>query len=161
MSAALAIATWGAAVGGGLMAGVYFAFSAFVMKSLGSLPRARGISAMQAINEVILSSAFLPLFFVTTALYLGLAGYAGLRWGAPGSWALLLGGALYVIGMFAMTVLGNVPLNEALKAIDPAGEQAETLWAHYLDRWVLYNHVRTLASTAASGLLIVALLQGR
>ena len=38
------------AVACGLMGGIFFAFSTFVMKALRALPPNRGIEAMQAIN---------------------------------------------------------------------------------------------------------------
>src|SRR5690606_13121244 len=43
-----------AAIGAGLMAGVYFAFSGFIMRSLDQLGAAAATDAMNAINEVIL-----------------------------------------------------------------------------------------------------------
>ena len=33
--------------------------------------------------------------------------------------AMVAGGALYVLGMFVVTVIFNVPLNDALAAADP------------------------------------------
>jgi len=44
------ILTLVSALGCGLIAGVFFAFSAFVMKALARLPPAQGIAAMQSIN---------------------------------------------------------------------------------------------------------------
>ena len=39
-----------AALGCGLIAGVFFAFSTFVMKALARLPSGEGMAAMQSIN---------------------------------------------------------------------------------------------------------------
>ncbi len=145
------------AVGCGVMAGVYFTFSAFVMRSLARLDPAAGIAAMQSINDVILRSAFLPLFFATT---LAAAGAVILGLTAPdraGAGWMMGGGALYVAGMFVCTVVFNVPLNERLKAVDPASAHGAEIWALYLRRWVPWNHVRTVASTAATILFIMAL----
>ena len=47
-----------AAIGAGLMAGIYFAFSSFIMRSLDRLGAANAADAMNAINEVILRSWF-------------------------------------------------------------------------------------------------------
>lgn len=71
--------------------------------------------------------------------------------------AMLAGGVLYVLGMFVVTMIFNVPLNNALAAVDPAGQAAASLWGRYLTDWTLWNHVRTVASTATSALFIVAL----
>ena len=67
---ALVIATLGA----GLMAGVYFAFSTFIMRSLDQLGAVQAADAMNAINEVILQPWFMALIFGSTLLYAVLAG---------------------------------------------------------------------------------------
>ena len=54
------------ALGCGLMAGVYFAFSTFIMTALGRLDQAASIAAMNAINVDIVRSLFMPLFLGTT-----------------------------------------------------------------------------------------------
>ena len=149
---------WLAAIGCGMMAGLYFAFSTFVMTAIGRIPQAHGISAMQSINRVILQSLFMPLFWGTTLAALVLAGLALFRFGEPAATAMLAGGVLYVAGMFVCTVIFNVPLNKALDAVDPASPDAAALWARYLKEWTLWNHLRTIASAAASALFVVALV---
>jgi uncharacterized membrane protein len=141
------------AIGCGLMAGVYFAFSAFVMGALGRIEPSAGIAAMNSINRVILRSAFMPLFFGTTVVALALAILAMLAWEGLASAAILGGGVLYVAGMSACTMVFNVPRNNALRAGGP-GQGA--VWERYLRDWTLWNHVRTVASTVAAALFIVA-----
>ena len=148
---------WFSAVGGGLLAGLYFAFSAFIMTSLGRLDRAAGISAMNAINVDIVRSLFMPLFLGTTVAGAMLVGLALFRWGEPGALPMLLGGLLHVLGMFLVTLVFNVPLNDALAAVVPTSAEGATLWARYLQDWTLWNHVRTLACTGATALYILAL----
>ena len=70
---------------------------------------------------------------------------------------MLAGGVLYVIGMFVVTMVFNVPLNNALAAVDPASPEAAPLWARYLTDWTLWNHVRTISSTVACALFIAAI----
>ena len=154
----IASALWFAAIGAGLMAGVYFAFSAFIMTALARLPAAKGIGAMQSINRLILRSLFMPLFFATTIASLALAVVAVLRWGEAGATAMLAGGVTYVVGMFLCTVFCNVPLNIALDAVDPAGAGADAVWTRYLRVWTRWNHVRTIACTLACGLFIAAIV---
>ncbi len=144
------------AIGCGLMAGVYFAFSAFVMSSLEALPSAEGIAAMQSINRVILSSLFLPLFFVTSLACLGCVVWGVGHWGTPSALYLVSGGLLYVVGMFVCTAAFNVPLNNVLEQVDPSAISAAETWAQYLRSWTRWNHVRTLSSTAACALLLAA-----
>jgi uncharacterized membrane protein len=148
---------WFSALGCGMLAGLYFAFSAFIMTSLERIPQAAGVAAMQSINKVILGSAFMPVFWGTTLASLALAVVGMLRWDEPGAAALLAGGAIYVTGMFVVTVVFNVPLNNALDAVDPASAQAGTVWAGYLRDWTFWNSVRTLACLAASALFIYAI----
>lgn len=149
---------WLSAIGGGLLAGLYFAFSAFIMTSLGRLDRTAGISAMNTINIEIVRSLFMPVFLGTTVAGVLLAGLALSRWGEPGALPMLLGGLLQVLGMFAVTVAFNVPLNNALAAVDPASAEGAALWARYLEEWTRWNHVRTLAGTGATALHILALV---
>lgn len=70
---------------------------------------------------------------------------------------LFAGGALYLIGGFLVTVLFNVPRNNALARIAAADPQSARLWSDYLATWTAWNHVRTAASLAAPALLIMGL----
>ena len=60
------------ALGCGLVAGVFFAFSSFVMPALKRLPPAQGISAMRSINRLAVTPAFMTALFGTAAACLGL-----------------------------------------------------------------------------------------
>jgi uncharacterized membrane protein len=150
---------WFSVVGCGLMAGVYFAFSGFVMTALSRIDRASGVAAMNAINAVILRSLFMPLFFGTTVAALILAVMALARWGTAGALSMLVGGVAYVLGMFVVTMLFNVPLNNLLQAAEPSIADAAPNWARYLREWTMWNHVRTIASTVACALLMFALVR--
>ena len=147
---------WAAAIGCGVMAGIYFAFSAFVMSSLGAIAKPQGIAAMQSINREILSSPFMLLFWATSAAALAAAIWGATRWGSPGAVSLLIGGLVYFVGMFVCTAALNVPLNNALDAVDPTTPEAATVWSDYLRSWTRWNHVRTVSSTAACALFIAA-----
>jgi uncharacterized membrane protein len=148
---------WFSAIGCGLIAGLYFAFSAFIMTSLGRIDQGAGISAMNAINENILKSAFMPIFLGTTLAGAFLAAMAFFRWGEPGSFAMLVGGIIYVTGMFGVTMVFNVPLNNSLATVDPSGAEAVPLWATYLKDWTFWNHVRMFASIIGSAVFIRAI----
>jgi uncharacterized membrane protein len=148
---------WFSAIGCGLLAGVYFAFSTFVMTSLSRIDQAAGITAMNSINAEIVKSLFMPFFLGTTLTSAALAVAAILSWGEPGSAAMLAGGVLYVLGMFVVTLAFNVPLNDALAAVDPSSSEATALWGRYLKDWTMWNHVRTIACTAATALFIAAI----
>lgn len=148
---------WISSLGCGLIAGLYFAFSAFIMKALGRIEQAAGMSAMNSINTVILRSAFMPVFFGTTLTSALLAGTSVFRWGEAGTPAMLAGGILYVAGMFGVTIVFNVPLNNALAAAEPARSEGRDVWTRYLREWTFWNTVRTVASIAASACFIWAI----
>ncbi|MEM8499728.1 MAG: anthrone oxygenase family protein [Pseudomonadota bacterium] len=138
---------WTMALCAGLMTGIYAAFSGFIMRSFSTLDTACAIAAMNAINAVILKSLFIPLFFGSTFIAL-LMVIAGLwQWGEPTSNGLIAGGLIYVVGMFIVTVAGNVPLNNTLAKVK-GDEEAARIWVHYLRRWTRWNTLRTIASLA-------------
>lgn len=145
------------AVGSGLVGGVFFAFSAFVMRALVDLPAGTGIAAMQRINVVVLGPWFLGLF-VGTAL-LGLA-CIGLAVSAPGtmrSWLQLGAGLVYTLGAFGVTVAVNVPRNAHLARLAPESPAAQAYWPDYVREWLAWNHLRTLTSGAAAMFAAAAL----
>lgn len=150
------LVTLASALGCGLVAGVLFAFSTSVMKALGALPHAQGIAAMQAINVVILNPWFLTPFF-GTALLCVVAVLASLRrWPGPAASYALLGSVLYVVGTIVVTMLCNVPRNNALAAVAPSSADAADVWARYLATWTTWNHVRTAAAFGAAVLFTLA-----
>lgn len=148
---------WFSATGCGLMAGIYFAFSTFVMTALGRLDQTAGIAAMNAINVDIVRSLFMPLFLGTTVASAALMVMGVLRVSEPGAVRMIVGGGLYVIGMFVVTMVFNVPLNNTLAAVGPSAPEAASVWATYLKDWTFWNHVRTVASVVACALFIAAL----
>jgi uncharacterized membrane protein len=144
-------------LGSGLMAGVFFAFSAFVMNALSRLPAAQGIVAMQSINIAAVTPAFMTALFGTAAACGILALVSLFAWHRRGSGYLLAGSLSYLIWAVLVTVLFNVPLNERLALTTPATAESGTLWASYLTRWTAWNHVRAIGAFTAAALLIVAL----
>jgi uncharacterized membrane protein len=144
------------ALGSGLVAGVFFAFSTFVMKALGRLPPAQGIAAMQAINVAVINPWFLGVFLGTAAACALVALEGLLMLEEPAGSYLLAGGLLYLIGTFLVTMAFNVPRNNRLAALDPAAAGSAEHWSSYLSSWTRWNHVRTIAALSAAALLTVA-----
>jgi len=159
MDCLLFASKFAAALGAGLIGGVFFAFSAFVMKALGRLPPSGGIAAMQSINVTVLNPVFFGAFFGTALLCILLAIAAIVRWSAPGTCYLLAGGLLYLVGTILVTMVRNVPLNNRLASVKADSAAGKNLWAEYLSRWTVWNHVRTAASFAASACFIMALVR--
>src|SRR5205823_12746917 len=149
--------TFVVALGSGLVAGIFFAFSNFVMRALARIPPAQGVAAMQSINVVVLNKWFFAVFFGTAVCCLVLAISSFVRWQKPGAGYLLVGSLLYLIGTVLVTIACNVPLNDALAAVDPSSAEAGRVWTNYLKNWTTWNHVRTIAALAAAASFIVAI----
>jgi uncharacterized membrane protein len=145
------------ALGAGLVAGVFFAFSNFVMKALGQLPAEQGVAAMQRINVVVLNPAFLALFVGTAAVAGLCAAGALLTWGSMRSMLLLAAALLYLVGCFGVTAAFNVPRNERLARLDAGSAAAVAYWPAYLREWLLWNHVRTVAAVASAAATMIGL----
>lgn len=157
MGSLLSGLTFASALGSGLIAGLFFAFSTFVMTALSRLPAEQGIAAMQSINITILNPLF-SLVFMGTALACFILGIVSFfKLGTTSALYLLAGSVLYFVGAFLVTVIFNVPLNDALAAVTPGSPEGDKLWNHYLSSWVAWNHVRTIASLAALASFIIAL----
>ncbi|SHE87544.1 Uncharacterized membrane protein [Seinonella peptonophila] len=144
-------------LGSGLMAGIFFAFSSFVMKSLASLPTNKGIAVMQTINIKILNPSFLFLFLGTSFTSLILIICSFFRWSEANTIYLFLGSLLYLIGGFIVTALFNVPLNNKLAVVDASSSADVKIWKDYLTIWTRWNHVRTVTCIAAMVMYILAL----
>jgi uncharacterized membrane protein len=157
----LFVSTLVSALGCGLIAGVFFAFSTFVMKALASLPPAQGIAAMQSINVTVLNPWFLGTFLGTATACIFVVVSSLLTWHKPATAYLIVGSALYLFGTVLVTIAFNVPRNEALAAVDPTSADAASLWAGYVTGWTIWNHVRTAAALAAAAFLTVALCSSR
>jgi uncharacterized membrane protein len=145
-----------AAIGNALVAGVFFAFSSFVMPALARVAPHTGVTAMQAINVTVIRSLFLKTFGVTTIVSAILVFTPVLRSSTPAAWLACAAGLVSVTGSFVVTMLCNVPLNDSLAAASPGAADVVTLWTNFLRDWGTWNAVRTIASFAASVLFLAA-----
>jgi len=127
--------------GAGLVTGLLFAFSNFVMGALADLPSDKGMFAMQRINEKIINPVFMLLFLGTPVLCLLIVVVFGKKNADPGSVFLLVGALAYLIGPFGITMLFNVPLNNQLARANKS--DADEIWPMYQKRWQWWNHIRT------------------
>jgi len=126
MDGFLLVLTLLAALGCGVVAGVFFAFSAFVMKALGRLPVEQGVAAMQAINVAAVTFAFMAALFGTAAACGTLAVWALFAWGERFAPYLLVGSTLYLVGTILLTIAYHVPRNEALATVEPHSADTES-----------------------------------
>jgi len=152
----LELLTLVAALGSGVIAGVFMAFSTSVMTALGRLPPLQGIAAMQSINLVIINPWFLAPFLGTAVIGLVMAGASLLQWHTPAAPYWLAGSAIYLGGAVLVTMAANVPRNDALARVMPDSAEGMRLWAAYLSTWTSWNHVRAAAAIAAAVCFTIA-----
>jgi uncharacterized membrane protein len=144
-------------LGTGLMAGVFCAFSVFVMRGLAALPPAQGVAAMKSINVAAVRPPFMTVFGGAAVLSAMIAVVTFVVWPGDGTVELLLGSALYLFGSFGLTVVANVPRNERLARLTPGAPEAAVYWPVYVREWTFWNHVRTAASAASALVYVLAL----
>ena len=141
----------------GLMAGIYFTFSVVIMRSFSTLDALMGARAMITINQVIVKTLFLPLFFGSTVLACVLIASVLLDGIGSTDYLTLLSSAIYIVGMFLVTLVGNVPMNNKLQSLADQQAALTQYWQSYLTTWTRLNHIRTLACLVTALLLCLAL----
>ena len=151
------VVVFAALLGSGLIAGVFFAFSAFVMKALVRLSPDEGISAMQSINITVLSPWFLGVFLGTAVMCITLIVWTLFQANQMASGYFIAGSIFYLLGCFLVTVVCNVPRNEALAKVNPSSADSTGIWYNYVNEWTFWNHVRTIASLVAMACFGLAL----
>ncbi|MEM1295972.1 MAG: anthrone oxygenase family protein [Verrucomicrobiota bacterium] len=154
----LVTTTLASAVGSGLMSGLFFTFSNFVMKALVKLPPTQGAVAMQNVNVTIINPWFMLMFLGTALTSLITIVLAIRDWGTSAAALAFSGGVLYLVGCIAITMSCNVPLNDRLAARTDSDAPALTEeWRNYVQRWLPWNHVRTISTLAASITFVLAI----
>lgn len=131
-----------------LMVGIYFIFSNTIMSSLKKIEN--GAETMVEINKQILNPLFYLCFFGSAMGSLVLSIY-----GTPFQ---LAAGLIFFLGTFLVTLLCNVPQNNALLDSFSADEKTSNVsetWSDYLKTWVFWNNIRTLSSMISGILLLL------
>ncbi len=159
MASAFPILTFLSILAAALNAGLFFIFSVCIMAAFARLSPAEGAAAMNAINAVIQNPWFFSAFFGGALLSLVLAVFGFLQGGAGGLLAAA-GGVVFLLAVIGVTIVFNVPLNEALAAAPAGSPEQAALWQRYLGVWTMWNHVRTVGSLAAVGFFALAFRQG-
>ena len=143
-----------------LVGGVLLAFSDFIMRALARTSGAGGVAAMQSINREVMRWVFMICFLGLAPVSLLFCAY-GVFWAESSSGVpLAIAGGLYFLGCFVLTVLGNVPMNNALDDLEATSHKAETYWrTTYLPRWTTLNTVRTAICFTSSAVLLFSLFE--
>ncbi len=140
-----------------IVGGVFFAFSSFVMRALTRMPPGQGLAAFQSINIVVINPAFMTVLFGTGIVCAAWAVYAVMQWQGAASACLIGGSTSYLLGTIVVTMACNVPLNNALAALNPTASSAAPSWAEHARQWTDWNHVRTISGIVAAALFLIAM----
>lgn len=148
-----------AILGTGLVAGVFFAFSGFVMAGLDRLPPAGAARAMREINVTAVRPPLMVALFGTLLVAVALGVLALLGQAGDATWWVVAASAVYAVGVVGVTAGANVPRNNRLDAPGADDDAAlASAWQQYRPGWQRWNHVRTLASALACAGFIAALV---
>lgn len=143
----------------GLIAGLFYSYSCSVNPGLRKLSDREYINAMNAINAAILNPVFF-LSFIGTLVLLPLSAFFNYTPEHNTRFILLLTASLiYAIGVFGVTILGNVPLNNTLALVNTATASADELSAYRLmfeGPWGFLHTIRTLANVISLILVIIS-----
>lgn len=142
-----------------LIAGLFYAYSCSVNLGLGKLPDVEYIKAMQSINREIQNPIFFVCFFgafilIPLSAYLNYNQQPSIQF-----WLLVIATFTYAVGVFGVTVVGNVPLNEALEnfnIINATQDAIQNQRALFEVRWNAFNTIRTISSLLTIIFLIIA-----
>ncbi|WP_228414776.1 DUF1772 domain-containing protein [Chryseobacterium sp. G0201] len=140
-----------------LIAGLFYAYSCSVVLGLGKLSDAEYLKSMQSINREILN----PVFFVSfmgTVVLLPVSTFM-YRAQNPVFILLLLATIAYLIGVFGVTIVGNVPLNDQLDKFDIVNSTKEgikQMRENFENRWNFLNNIRTVFSVISILLVVCA-----
>ena len=154
------ILTTVAAIASAAAAGMMYVFSTFVMRGLDRTGPVNAITAMRGMNVEANSSAPFLLAYLGAAVLAAAVGVvAVVQMRQPGS-GWLLAGAIFGVLAAVITIAFNVPLNNHLDTVDPAGISAADAareWQAYFSGWTAWNHARTVTAVLASALMLIGL----
>ena len=143
------------------MAGIFFTWSNAVKPGIGKLSDIEYLRALQSMNRVILNNAFKIIFLgAIIAVALVPVFYFNLY---PRNifWLFVFTLIIYWIGVFGVTVSGNIPLNEILDKTNLesiTSEEIKTLRKSIEVKWNNFNLIRCISSAITFLILIVSFL---
>lgn len=141
-----------------LVAGVFQSFSDFVMKGISNAKPSSGIEVMQHINRTVFRSLFLKLFLAAAPLTMMFAIYAWFQTEGFGLVLILAAALIYIVTVFVVTTLGNVPMNERLEQMEASSTEATAYWQVYCRVWIRWNHVRTIGCVATAACYLISVV---
>jgi uncharacterized membrane protein len=144
----------------GLMAGIFFTWTNAVKPGIGTLDDMTYMKAFQAMNRLILNPLFYVVF-ILPVLTISISTY--MSFGSTKLYVFelfLLSTLLYVLGVFLITILGNIPLNDLLENTDLEKislTELSDLRGKIENKWNNFNLIRTVSSFISFLLLVICL----
>ncbi|MCL1669843.1 DUF1772 domain-containing protein [Elizabethkingia ursingii] len=141
-----------------LMAGLFFSYSVSVNLGLGKLADKEYLQAMQSINREILNPIFFACFF-GALISLPIATFQQYHHNQTVFLLLLMASLFYIIGVFGITSVFNVPLNNKLDLLDltrASDISIRQMRSSFEKPWNSWNTIRTFSSVISATLVIVA-----
>lgn len=141
-----------------LIAGLFYSYSCSVNPGLAKLSDSEYIKAMKSINRAILNPWFFASFIGTLIVSPGTTALYFRNVGADTSFYLLLfSSVIYFVGVFGVTVVGNVPLNNALDSLEITNQTHRELRSRRVNFETPWNRLHTIRTIANLLSLILAL----
>ncbi len=146
----------------GLVAGLFYSYACSVTGGLGKLTDREYVMAFQSINSAILNAWFFASFMgslVVLPTATLLSHNAGINFSF---WLLLSATAMYVVGVFGVTIFGNVPLNNMLADFNmdtASSQEVVSLRKRFEASWNTLNLIRTIAAVLSFLLAILSILK--
>lgn len=151
-----------ATVFAGLMAGLFYAWSISVTPGIAQVNDHNYLNAFQAMNRAILNPAFFIAFF-GQAIVLPILTHQFYHASSPILFRLVLAATLlYWLGCMAVTMFGNVPLNNTLEVLQVELMIPQKRLDFRLDfeqKWNQLNWIRTICTLISLVCLIIVCIQ--
>ena len=145
-----------------LVAGLFFAWSVSITLGLARVSDSEYVSVMQSTNRAIQNPLFFGAFF-GAQIFLVVCLF--IFYGQTSRfWLILAAAVIYTVGVMGVTIFGNVPMNNALDNFDLSSAQKDEIALqrkNYEARWNNLNTIRTVSSTVAVILIIIACLEAK
>jgi uncharacterized membrane protein len=141
------------------MAGLFYAWSISVTPGIAKINDGSYLLAFQSMNRAIINPLFAVVFFGMVVL-LPVLSYLSFQTSMSNQfWYILAATILYFVGIMGVTIGGNVPLNNALEALQIESmtpEQMDEFRKGFESKWNRLNTIRTISSAITFLLLVMA-----
>jgi uncharacterized membrane protein len=144
----------------GLIAGLCFTWNNAVTPGIGQLADMGYLRSFQEMNRAIINPIFLIVFFGPFFLHIANIFLFKTSSGTI-LWLVMVSAALYIIGLVAVTIFGNVPLNELLDKTDlmqASAEELKLLRDKFEVKWNRFHLIRTVSTVLSFLLLLIVCL---